>query len=113
MTMPDHFCPGCGTRRKAFARYPWHFCNDCRARAVDGDGQALEFANESLSGGFIFRRVGEADWTACGSVIARIDGRRVKVHEARFGGVVAEPLTEDIPGIAPYRQIDLTRPAHG
>lgn len=110
MSLPDHYCPGCGVRRQAFLRYPWHFCPACVARATDGAGQTLEFSNESVSGGFMFRRAGEVDWTPCGSVIAIIQGRPVKVHEARFGGIVAEPLTQDPPGRAPHRQIDLTRP---
>lgn len=60
--------------------------------AVDGAGRALEFANESLSGGFLFRYTGEAGWIACRGVVALVRDRPVRIGEARFGGVVAEPL---------------------
>lgn len=93
---PGHFCPACGAPQKPFLRYPWHFCNDCRKRAVDGAGRGLEFANESASGGFMFRYAGEGDdvWIPCRAVIALIAKRPVHITEARFGGIVAEPLID-------------------
>ena len=94
--VPGHFCPACGTPLKAFLRYPWHLCKDCRNRAVDGAGRALAFGNEGLSGGFMFRYADDGDdgWIACRAVIALVSGRPVYITEARFGGVVAEPLTD-------------------
>ena len=95
---PGHFCPACGTPLKAFLRYPWHLCKDCRNRAVDGAGRALAFGNEGLSGGFMFRYAEDgADddgWIPCRAVIALVDLRPVYITEARFGGVVAEPLMD-------------------
>lgn len=93
---PGHFCPACGAPQKAFLRYPWHLCNDCRKTAVDGEGRALEFSNASASGGFMFRYSGEdADgWKPCRAVIALVCGRPVRIAEARFGGIVAEPMTD-------------------
>ncbi len=93
---PGHFCPCCAAPQKPFLRYPWHLCNACRERAVDGAGRALEFANESLSGGFMFRYAGDGDdgWIPCSAVIALIASRPVHITEARFGGVVAEPLID-------------------
>jgi hypothetical protein len=93
---PGHFCPCCGAPQKPFLRYPWHLCNDCRKRAVDGAGRALEFSNASASGGFMFRYAGEGDeaWRTCRGVVARVDKRPVLITEARFGGIVAEPIPD-------------------
>lgn len=94
--VPGHFCPACGTPLKAFLRYPWHLCRDCRNRAADGTGSALEFGNEGFSGGFMYRYAGDGDddWVTCRAVIALVDKRPVYITEARFGGVVAEPLLD-------------------
>lgn len=97
---PGHFCPGCGMPRKPFLRYPWHLCNDCRKQAVDGAGRALEFSNESASGGFMFRYAGDDEddddggWIPCRGVIAYVAKRPVHITEARFGGIVAEPMMD-------------------
>lgn len=93
---PGHFCPCCGAPQKAFLRYPWHLCNNCRKQAVDGAGRRLEFANETPSGGFMFRYAGDGDdgWIPCRAVIACVAKRPVHVTEARFGGIVAEPLID-------------------
>ena len=92
--LPDHFCPGCGVQRKAFLRYPWHFCNDCRALACDRNGRRIDCFNTDWGGGFCWRYVDEPKEAlrTCRGVIALIHGRPTYLHEARFGGVVAEPL---------------------
>lgn len=107
--LPDHHCPGCGTARRAFPRYPWHFCNDCRARATDGSGRALDFANASMSGGLTWRYADEDIWHDAGTVICLIGGRPVMVREARFGGVVAEPIPDRAMRVEPYNLVDLRR----
>lgn len=108
MSRPDHFCPGCGTPIKSFPRYPWHFCLSCCKSATDADGRALR-----LSGGMGFSwrydDATEDDWVDCIYIRALIKGRKVLVHEARFGGIVAEPL-RDVPLRDMYGLIDLTRP---
>ncbi|WP_298295421.1 hypothetical protein [uncultured Litoreibacter sp.] len=90
---PDHFCPGCGVKRKATPRYVWHFCNDCRKRATNGSGRVVQCQNESMSGGFQWRYEGDEDWTSCRGLYALISNRDVYLSEARFGGIVAQPLT--------------------
>jgi len=89
----DHFCPGCGVRQKFFARYPWYFCPTCVAQAEDGEGRRLLFYNPSPAGGLGWRYADDQSLRdeCCGSIICLIRGREVVVHEARFGGVVAEP----------------------
>lgn len=62
--------------------------------ASDHAGTRLEFANVSPSGGLIWRYQGEKDWRDAGAVACRINDRPVMVQEARFGGVLAEPLRE-------------------
>ncbi|MCB1470134.1 MAG: hypothetical protein KDK08_24000 [Rhizobiaceae bacterium] len=90
----DHFCPGCGVRRKLFARYPWYFCTDCLALAEDGEGRRLSFSNAEIFGGFVWRYADDPQLMDDGStaVICLIRNREAIVHEARFGGIVAEPL---------------------
>ena len=108
---PDHFCPGCGAERQFVGRYPWHFCNDCRDLAVDGENRPLDFGNVSMSGGFVWFYRDEPDLTDPDALqaLCLIRGRPVLVHEARFGGIVAEPLPGlAIPGLATHGQtVDL------
>ena len=87
----EHFCPACGAPQRAFLRYPWHVCNDCRDRVTDGAGRALGFGNTAMSGGFAWWVVGEDARTECRGAVCLLLGRPVLVHEARFGGVVVEP----------------------
>lgn len=90
----DHFCPGCGKSLPHEPRYPWYFCSDCLAQAKDAAGRSLGFGNTSFSGGLVWwyvdapaLRDDRALWVEC-----LIHDRPVVVHEARFGGVVAEPV---------------------
>ncbi|MBM1221918.1 hypothetical protein JQU17_14505 [Ponticoccus sp. SC2-23] len=96
MSDPDtnHFCPGCGVSIKHFPRYPWHFCNSCRETATDREGHRYRFGNISLSGGFEFGLDGSDERFSCLGVICLIKGRPAYIHEARFGGIVAEPVPD-------------------
>ena len=96
MTGPHH-CPGCGTPLEAVPRYPWHFCQDCCASATDGQGGGLRFGNATAGGGFTVGPNDGTDPSPCLGAICLIRGRPVLVREARFGGVVAEPMTADPP----------------
>jgi hypothetical protein len=87
-----HFCPGCGMQQRAFPLYPWYFCNGCLRRATDGAGRRLEFSNVGLDG-TKWRYADAEDWYVCQAAICLINERPVVVTEARFGGIVAEPLT--------------------
>lgn len=99
---PPHFCPGCGESQKPFARYPWYFCQGCLDRATDRDGRRLSFFNASLSGGLGFRAQGLDGWWEAQPVLCFIDRRPVLVHEARFGGVVAEPIRDVAQDLGPH-----------
>ena len=91
---PDHYCPGCGAVQKPFPRYPWHFCTDCRKTAADRDGRVFVFGNTSFGGGFEFGYVDTDARYSCLGVICLIARRPAYVHEARFGGIVAEPVPD-------------------
>lgn len=111
----DHHCPGCGTALKHNPRYPWYFCNDCRKEAADCEGRRIVFGNASVSGGLSWAYADEPekrDDTAL-RVVCLIRGRPAIVSEARFGGVVAQPVADDcrLPDGA-RRPVDLTRPHH-
>ena len=107
MTDTPHHCPGCGAQLRAFLRYPWYFCIDCRRLATDGTGARLSFGNATIGGGFTVGRDDGSAPTTCRGAICLIHGRPVFVHEARFGGVVAEPLRDPPrggPGILDLRR---------
>lgn len=89
---PNHFCPGCGATQKPFLRYPWYFCQPCIGRAEAGDGRSLKFSNTGFGGGFAFLFDPDRTGYTCGAALCEIGGRPVIVHEARFGGIVAEPV---------------------
>ncbi|QQA42618.1 ADP-ribosylglycohydrolase [Pelagovum pacificum] len=93
---PGHFCPSCGAPQTAFPRYPWYLCSDCRGRTHDRDGNRIEFFNAHLFGGLGFRFAGEAQFWEIRSAICLVTRRPVLVSEARFGGVVVEPLPDRV-----------------
>ena len=109
MTTPDHFCPGCGKPQKAFLRYPWYFCRDCCETACDSDGRILSFGNISLSGGLTFSFDDEDVYYECGNVLCYIKNRPAIVSEARFGGVVAQPMLSGPVGRTPYFLVDVRK----
>ncbi|SMY08410.1 hypothetical protein [Flavimaricola marinus] len=90
-----HHCPGCGKPQKPFLRYPWHFCNDCRELAVDHAGRKLHFGNESMGGGFVWQIEGQDETYSSYGLLCLIHNRPVHVGEARFGGIVAQPWTQE------------------
>jgi len=107
MKSSDHFCPGCGVAQQHFGRYPWYFCKSCVATAMDGGGRGLKFSNTGVGGGFAWCYEGDENWITAGHVICLISDRPVLVGEARFGGIVAEPLPDRPLGSIPYKTINL------
>lgn len=101
-------CPGCGVEVWTVPRYPSYYCPECVARATDGEGRAIMFTNASRSGGLLYSTGG--DWSEeQRAVICLIDASPVVVQEARFGGVVAQPLAEPPDGAIDLRR-DLREP---
>ena len=106
----DHHCPSCGVRLKAFARYPWHICRDCLELASDHAGRKLVFGNSALSGGLTWCYADDPARLDARSiqVLCLIKNRHILVQEARFGGVVAEPLPGGrVPGLNSRGVVDL------
>ncbi|TWU62104.1 hypothetical protein [Crateriforma conspicua] len=110
---PTHHCPGCGASQRSFPRYPWHFCQKCLSLAEDADGRRLQFGNVGFSGGLYCKYADETDvrFDDCGSVFCLIHDRPVMVTEARFGGVVAQPIVS-VPALQNLyrRNVNLTLP---
>ena len=90
----DHFCPGCGICQKIVPRHPWYFCWGCLELAEDYEGRRLVFESTGPLGGFGWRYADDpaASVAQCSAVVCLIRKREILVREARFGGVVAEPL---------------------
>lgn len=98
MDVPKHHCPGCGTELAYFARYPWYFCEPCLKSATDRKGRTLVFGNAAMSGGISWYYAGdkESGEDDCGAVGCIIRGREVLITEARFGGIVAQPVNREM-----------------
>lgn len=92
----DHFCPACGKPQKAFPRYPWYICQHCLDLATDYAGRRLVFSNSTIFGGLTWYYADDPTLLNSHSayVLCFIRKRLVDVREARFGGVVAQPLSE-------------------
>lgn len=75
-------------------RYPWHLCPDCCDRAEDHEGRKLRFSNLTIFGGLAWGYADDPTRWDPGAIEVRcmISRRLVFVCEARFGGVVAQPL---------------------
>lgn len=89
---PDHFCPGCGVRLRFGARTPWYFCGDCTRKATDARGRPIRFIGMGAEWCYADGYGPDAHDNKAVDVICLINGRPVIVHEARQGGVVAEPV---------------------
>jgi hypothetical protein len=90
MTTTEQFCPICSTAVAPMARYPRYVCASCEMKACAADGRSLRFFNLSLSGGCgaEYADTGES----YGSSICYIDGVQCRADEARFGGIVIQPV---------------------
>ncbi|MDQ3814132.1 MAG: hypothetical protein M3347_09295 [Armatimonadota bacterium] len=96
MSAEDHqYCPICHAEVPPNPRYPRYVCPDCEARAADENDRALKFYNESFSGGFIAQYADTGEKRD--SHICFIDGIKCWADEARFGGIVIQPMQEPAP----------------
>ncbi|MEZ5811269.1 MAG: hypothetical protein R3D45_07600 [Rhizobiaceae bacterium] len=91
-TSPDHFCPGCGVRLRFGARTPWYFCGACTKTATDARGWPIRFIGMGAEWCYADGYGPDAHDNKAIGVACLINGRPVIVHEARQGGVVAEPV---------------------
>ena len=89
------YCPICLVEVASSPRYPRYVCAACDGKATDENGRLLTFSNESFSGGFIAKYAdtgGERDSHVC-----FIDGVKCWADEARFGGIVIQPMEDSVP----------------
>ncbi len=86
----EHRCPICGTALPAMVRYPNYVCGDCVSRAVSESGRPVGFTNESISGGILAFYPDTGDPYA--SSRCWIDGMACEAREAKFGGIVLQPV---------------------
>ena len=88
-------CPICLVQVTPNRRYPRYLCADCDRKATDEDGRPLVFSNESFSGGFIaqYADTGEAR----DSHVCFVGGVKCWAEEARFGGIVIQPVQDSVP----------------
>lgn len=96
----SHPCPICGSPTAHTDRYPASVCIDCANRAADSAGRRIVGYNEGMSGGLIVfyaetERGPQSE--LAGEVMdtgrCYIDGIECTIGEARFGGVVIQPVT--------------------
>lgn len=90
---PTQRCPVCGTLLRENPRYPQHVCGWCAADVTDEAGRAVVLSNASLTGGFTAHRPDGSP--ASPDVLAGrvwVAGVEHRAREARFGGIVVQPL---------------------
>jgi hypothetical protein len=96
----DQACPLCGAAVPVNPRYPQALCRECAALAGDVRGRPLAFANESMGGGFEARYADTGEEYLSHECWVR--GVRCWADEARFGGIVIQPIA---PPHAPRDQV--------
>ena len=88
----NQLCPICGAGVTPSQRYPHYLCRGCAQRASDSSGRALQFFNESFSGGYIAKYADNGD--AYDSHVCFIDGVECWADEDYFGGIVIRRLKD-------------------
>jgi len=83
-------CPICKAEVKPNPRYPRYVCRACYAKASSADGRQIEFFNTHMSGGYTANFVDSQEHYASHECF--IDGIRCYADEARFGGIVIQPV---------------------
>lgn len=86
-------CPICGAQVSWSERYPAYLCENCYSRAASEDGRPLVFGNLSINGGFVAFYADSMERYP--AYICFVDGVECYADEARFGGIVIQPVKED------------------
>ncbi|RJG42392.1 hypothetical protein [Motilimonas pumila] len=90
--MTSQYCPICQVETSYNPRYPRYVCGHCAELAADENGRLLQFFNTCVSGGF------KAEYTDTGeernSHLCFIKGVACYANEARFGGIVIQPVSQ-------------------
>src|SRR5690606_31264408 len=93
---PAQHCPVCGTLLRENPRYPRHVCTWCALDVTDADGRAVSLSNASLLGGYTAHHADDGSPASPDVLAGRvwIGGVEHRAQEARFGGVVVQPLDD-------------------
>lgn len=91
----SQFCPLCGTLLRENPRYPRHVCAWCQADVTDEAGRAVSLTNVDLGGGYQAHYLDRSPASAAvRSGRVWIGGVEHQARDARFGGIVVEPLDD-------------------
>lgn len=84
------YCPICSIQVDNSPRYLNYICEKCCQKATDKNGRRLNFFNIDLSGGF--KAVYIDNGEELHSHICFIEAIKCHADEAKFGGIVIEPI---------------------
>ena len=91
--MEQQRCPICHKQVLPVSRYPKYICQDCEGKITDEAGNPVHYHNTSLLGSGIqgiYRDTEEI----YDSKICYIADVKCKAIEARFGGIVTNPISQ-------------------
>ena len=83
-------CPLCGSAVAENPRYPAYVCERCVDKASSATGRRVRYYNIDMSGGCEGQY--EDDGSPYPSSRCWIDNTECRAEEARFGGIVIQPL---------------------
>lgn len=85
-------CPICSAKVAWSESYPNYLCGSCYMRASSEDGRPLTFGNLSINGGFVAFYADTIERYESHKCF--VDGIECYADEARFGGVVIQPVAK-------------------
>lgn len=83
-------CPICQAPTMANPRYPNYLCHNCANEVTTKNGESITFYNIDASGGIIAYFTGTVQ--VYPSQECYINGIKLYAQEARFGGIVIQPI---------------------
>jgi hypothetical protein len=83
-------CAACSGEMEPSERYPNRLCKSCMALVTDADGKPVVFYKQEMSGGVCGYYSDTNQPYAEGFYF--LNGKRYRVDEARFGGIVMMPV---------------------
>lgn len=82
-------CPACGGIGRGSPRYPAALCYSCEADLIDESGRAVQVSNSDMWSGVEIRA---SQSTLPKDTRLFVNGIECRAREARFGGIVVQPL---------------------
>lgn len=95
MEDPKQYCGNCARELPFFARYPHYICRDCLALLCDANGRRVRYTNTHGLGYGCRGYYADSDWKETyDEPYCYIGQKKFFAKEARFGGIVVQPLLE-------------------